>query len=134
VLIWCLPPAILARGLRRKDRFVIAAGAIAAILTLITNKPYLRWPRQTWDPMILGALLAGVSLLVRRWLAAGPGGIRHGFTAQRLSGKDKQWMNAGSAAFGLASPHAIATVPQSGSPAVHFGGGDSAGGGATSDF
>ena len=27
VLIWCLPPAVLARGLRRKDRFVIAVGA-----------------------------------------------------------------------------------------------------------
>ena len=30
VLIWCLPPAVLARGLRRKDRFVIAVGAIVA--------------------------------------------------------------------------------------------------------
>ncbi len=44
VLTWCLPPAVLARGLRRKDRFVIAAGAVAAILTFVTNKPYLGWP------------------------------------------------------------------------------------------
>jgi len=35
VLIWCLPPVILARGLRRKDRFVIVVGGIAAILTLV---------------------------------------------------------------------------------------------------
>ena len=105
VLIWCLPPVVLARGLRRKDRFVIAVGAIVAILTLVTNKPYLGWQRHTWDPMLLGALLIGVALFIRRWLADGPGGIRHGFTAQRLSGKDKHWMNAGSAAFGLVSPH-----------------------------
>ena len=134
ILTWCLPPVVLARGLRRKDRFVIAVGALAAILTLVTNKPYLGWPRHTWDPMLLGALLIGVALLIRRWLAAGPDGIRHGFTARRLSGKDKELMSVGSAAFGLVSPHAITPGPQTVSPEVRFGGGDSAGGGATSDF
>lgn len=134
VLIWCLPPVVLARGLRRKDRFVIAVGVIVAVLTFVTNKPYLGWQRHTWDPMLLGALLIGVALFIRRWFASGPGGTRHGFTAQRLSGKDKQWMNAGSAVFGLVSPHSITPSPQSGSPEVRFGGGDSGGGGATSDF
>jgi hypothetical protein len=131
VLIWCAPPVVLARGLRRKDRFVIAVGAIIAILTLVTNKPYLGWQRHTWDPMLLGALLIGVALFIRRWLAAGPAGIRHGFTAERLSGKDKQWMNAGSTVFGLLTPQAHAPAA---SPEVRFGGGDSGGGGATSDF
>jgi uncharacterized membrane protein YgcG len=134
VLIWCLPPAVLARGLRRKDRFVIAVGAIAAILTLVTNKPYLGWQRHTWDPMLLGAVLIGVALFIRRWLADGPGGIRQGFTAQRLSAKDKRWMSAGAAAFGLVSPHSILPNPQTSSPSVQFGGGDSGGGGASSDF
>ncbi len=133
VLTWCLPPVVLARGLRRKDRFVIAVGAIAAILTLATNKPYLGWQRHTWDPMLLGALLIGVALVIRRWLARGPAGIRHGFTAQRLSGKDKTWMNVGTTAFGLVSPNVI-TPPQTDSPDVQFGGGDSGGGGASSDF
>jgi hypothetical protein len=133
-LIWCLPPAVLVRGLFRKDRFVIVADAIVAILTLVTNKPYLGWQRHTWDPMLLGALLIGVALFIRRRLADGPGEIRHGFTARRLSGKDKQWMSVGSAALGLVSPHAIAPSPQAGSPEVRFGGGDSGGGGATSDF
>jgi uncharacterized membrane protein YgcG len=132
-LTWCLPPTMLARGLRRKDRFVIAAGAIAAVLTLVTNKPYLGWPRHTWDPMLLGALLFAVALLIRRWLAAGPAGIRHGFTAQRLSGKDKSWMSAGAAALGLVAPEAV-TPPQTSSPEFRFGGGDSGGGGASSDF
>jgi hypothetical protein len=134
VLIWCLPPAVLARGVRRKDRFVIAVGAIVALLTFVTNKPYLGWQRHTWDPMLLGALLIGVALFIRRWLTGGPGGTRHGFTAQRFSGKDKQWMNTGSAVFGLVSPHSITPSPQTGSPDVRFGGGDSGGGGATSDF
>jgi uncharacterized membrane protein YgcG len=134
VLIWLFAPIALARGLRQKDRFVIAAGAIAAILTLVTNKPYLGWPRHTWDPMLLGALLIGGALFIRRWLARGPDEIRHGFTARRLSGKDKRWMNAGIVAVGFASPNIVTPSPQAGTSDVHFGGGDSGGGGATSDF
>jgi hypothetical protein len=134
VLIWCLPPAVLTRGLHRKDRLVIAVGAIVAILTLVTNKPYVGWPRHAWDPMLLGALLIGVALLVRRWLAGGPGGVRHGFTAKRLSGKDKHWMNAGSAAFGLIAAQPTTVSPQTDSYDARFGGGDFGGGGASSDF
>lgn len=134
VLIWCLPPVVLARGLRRKDRFVIAAGTIIALLTLISNKPYLERPTQTWDPMLLGALLIGVAVLVRRWLAQGEGGIRHGFTAERLSGRHKEWMNAGTVAVGLTAHETIAPVPQPGPPEFRFGGGDSGGAGATGDF
>jgi hypothetical protein len=33
------------RGIRQKDRFVIAVGAIVATLTLVSNKPYLGWQR-----------------------------------------------------------------------------------------
>jgi hypothetical protein len=136
VLIWCLPPIVLARGIRQKDRqkdrFVIAVGAIVASLTLVSNKPYLGWPRHTWDPMLLGILLTGVAIFLRRWLARGPGGIRHGFTAARLSGKDKHWINA-AVGFGLLSPHS--TGPQTSSPDdFRFGGGQTGGGGAGGDF
>lgn len=134
ILTWCLPPAILTRGILRKDRLVIAVGTIAAILTLITNKPYLGWQRHTWDPMLPGALLIGTALFLRRWLAAGRNGIRHGFTAQRLSAKDKHWMSIGSTALGLVAPQAITPTPQPANPGVHFGGGDSGGAGASSDF
>ena len=134
VLIWCLPPIVLARGVRQKDRFVIAVGAIIVILTFVTNKPYLGWQRHTWDPMLLGMLLTGVALFIRRWLASGPGGIRHGFTAGRVSGKDKHWMNVGSSVFGMLSPQSATPGPQTSSPKVRFGGGHSGGGGATGDF
>jgi hypothetical protein len=134
VLTWCLPPVVLARGLLSKDRFVIAVGAAAAVLTLVTNKPYLGWERHTWDPMLLGVLLFGAALMIRRWLGRGSGGVRHGFTAQRLSGRDKQWMNVGTMAFGLVAPQSITPSPKAESPEIRFGGGDSGGGGASSDF
>ena len=134
VLTWCIPLAALSRGLHRKDRFVIAVGGIVAILTLVTSKPYLGWHRHTWDPMLLGALLIGIALSLHRWLSKGPGGIRHGFTARRLSGKDERWVNAVSFASGLASSHSTTLSPQTAAPEVRFGGGDFGGGGATSDF
>jgi hypothetical protein len=134
VLTWCLPPLALARGLHRKDRFVLVVGGLIAILTFITNKPYLGWPRHSWDPMLLGLLLTGIAMFMRRWLASGPEGMRHGFTAARLSAKDNHWMNAGSAVLGMVSPQAIAPAPQSGNPDFHFGGGSSGGGGAQGDF
>ncbi len=134
VLIWCLPPIVLARGVRQKNRSVIAVGAIVAILTLVTNKPYLGWPRHTWDSMLLGILLTGVAFFLRRWLARGPNGIRHGFTAARLSGKDQQWINAGATVLGALSPSAITPGPQTSGPDFRFGGGQSGGGGAGGDY
>jgi hypothetical protein len=132
VMIWCLPPIVLARGVRQKDRFVIAVGAIIASLTLVSNKPYLGWARHTWDPMLLGILLTSVAVFIRGWLARGPNGIRHGFTAARLSGKDKHWINVGSTVAGLLSPQMPA--PQPSSPDFRFGGGQTGGGGAGGDF
>lgn len=132
VFCWCLPCVILARGIRSKDRLVMAAGTLSAIVTLITNKPYLGWPRHSWDPMLLGALLVGVAVLLQRWLGAGVAGIRHGFTAQRLSAKDRRLMNVGTAAIGIATPEMVQVQPESGG--FKFGGGDSGGGGASSNF
>jgi hypothetical protein len=134
VLIWCLPPLILARGVRQKDRLIIAVGAITIVLTLVTNKPYLGWQRHTWDPILLGIALIGVALFLRRWLAQGPGGVRHGFTAARLSGKDKHAMSVGSAVLGLVTPQSITPTPQPTNPDIRFGGGGSGGGGASGDF
>jgi uncharacterized membrane protein YgcG len=133
-MIWCLPPIVLVRGIRQKDRFVLAVGVIVAVLTFVTNKPYLGWPRHTWDPMLLGILLTGVALFIRHWLAMGLGGIRHGFTAVRLSRRDKQWMNVGSAVLGLVAPQAVTSSQQTRTADFRFDGGVSGGGGASGDF
>ena len=134
VMTWCLPSLILWRGVRRKDRLVIAVGALLAVLTLVTNKSYLGWQRNTWDPMILGMLLIAAALFLRRWLSRGPGGVRSGFTARRFSGKEKEWMAAGSTVFGAAVPDSTTLNPQPSDPGAKFRGGESGGGGATSDF
>ena len=87
-----------------------------------------------WDPILLGIALTVVALFLRRWLALGPGGVRHGFTAARLSGKDKHTMSVGSAVLGLITPQSITPTPQPTNPDFRFGGGGSGGGGASGDF
>jgi hypothetical protein len=134
VLIWCLPLVVLVRGIRLKDRFVIATGGIIVVLTLVSNKPYLGWPRHTWDPMILGVVLTAVALLLRRWLSSGPNGIRHGFTAARISARDRQVANAASAALGLVSAPAVTASHQAPRHGVQFEGGRSGGGGASGSY
>jgi uncharacterized membrane protein YgcG len=134
VLIWCLPLVVLVRGIRLKDRFVIATGGIIVVLTLVSNKPYLGWPRHTWDPMILGVVLTAVALLLRRWLSSGPREIRYGFTAARISARDRQLANAASAALGLVSAHAVTAGQNAPKQEVHFEGGRSGGGGASGSY
>ncbi|ADW68652.1 hypothetical protein [Granulicella tundricola] len=134
VLIWCLPPIILARGIRQKDRFVMEAGALTLLLTFITNKPYLGWTRHTWDPMLLGIVLTAASYYLRRWLAQGPDGIRHGFTASNLSARDKRHINTGSALLGFVTPQSLTPAPQHHNPDLKSGDGASGGAGASREF
>jgi membrane protein YdbS with pleckstrin-like domain len=135
VLAWCLPPLILTRGVRLRDRFVIAAGILTTLLTLASNKPYLGWQRHTWDPMLLGIVLVVVATWLRRWLAQGPDGARHGFTAANMSAKHKHAFGVASSVFGLLTPHDITPAPQPQSPKFDSGfGGGSDGAGASGDF
>jgi hypothetical protein len=134
VLIWCLPPVVLLRGIRQKNRLVLAVGGITALLTLVTNKPYLGWQRHSWDPMLLGVALCGVVWFLRRWLAAGANGVRGGFTAARLSGKDERWLQVGSSVVGLRAPSFDMPGAQTNASDFEFGGGTSDGGGASGNF
>ncbi len=135
ILIWCLPPVLLVRGIRRKDRVLLVLGAVLVVVTFICNKPYLGWQRHPWDPMMLGIVLMGVAWSLQRWLALGTGGIRNGFTSARVAGTQSAWMDAGTATFSLISPHAMSHRPQSGGiETPHGEGGDSGGGGAGGTF
>jgi hypothetical protein len=81
--------------------------------------------------MLLGILLIGVVILVRRWPG---GGIRHGYTAERISGKDRTRLDAASMVLGAVAPGVIQATPAPGHPEVRFKGADSGGGGASGDY
>ena len=134
VATWVLPIVGLRLGIREKDRVLMDVSLVMALVTLLTNKPYLGWPRHEWDPMLLGVFLVAVAIVVRRWLAMGPDGQRFGFTPARLLGKDSAvltLLTAASAAFQPDASPSASRSPQD-DAAKPFDGGRSggAGGGA----
>jgi len=134
-LIWLLPIAGLLMSLRKKERLLMGVSAAMALATLVTNKPYLGLPRQTWDPILFGVFLMAAAILIRRWLAKGPNGMRVGFTPARILYRDARLMtivSTASAAFQPQTPSAPSTAPAANQAHTH--GGRSGGAGATGEF
>ncbi len=129
--IWAIPAVGLWLGVRQRDRELIDVNIALALVTLVTNKAYLGWPRREWDPMILGLLLMAAAIAVRRWLARGPDGARSGFTPAQLLATDKNLLSIVGTASAAFHPHAAS--PSSG-PSDEFRGGASGGGGGGASF
>jgi hypothetical protein len=141
VMIWVLPIAGLRWGIREKDRELIVVSIVMTLVTLVTNKPYLGWPRNSWDPILLGLFLMAVTLALRRWLSSGPDGARAGFTATRVLGKDSARLttilNAASTAFQPNAPASHVDPPPASRvdpPPSGFDGGRSGGAGGGAAF
>jgi hypothetical protein len=129
VLIWILPPIGIFLGVRDRDRALLDVNIVLSLITLATNKPYLHLQRQTWDPILLGLLLIGVAIVLRRWLAKGD---RNGFTAARILLSDKRGMTA--LATASAALHTGPQAPTQPDRSFHGEGGRSGGAGASGSF
>ena len=130
-----LPAIGLYLALREKDQPLLDVSLFLALVTLATNKPYLGASRQTWDPILLGVLLIGAAVVVRRWLSKGENGGRHGFTAERILRSDQQALSvvgAASAALHIAGPTEADASAQP--DTFKTGGGRSGGAGASGSF
>jgi len=131
---WVLPLVGLAFAVREKDRELLDVGLLLALVTLITNKPYLGWPRHPWDPIVLGLVLMGAAIAVRRWLASRPGGERHGFTSMRLLENDRDVPSLLRTASAMIPPPAGVAPSGTERTETAFRGGRSGGGGAAGKF
>ena len=129
---WLAPLGALGLGLRSRDRELMDAGLLLLLITLLTNKTYLGWPRQTWDPILLGVVLIGAALGIRRWLSTGPGGERSGFTSEQVREADRAKLSMLGAASVLVQPGGAAPAAAAAPPA--FGGGRSGGAGGGDTF
>jgi hypothetical protein len=131
IATWLLPAVGLFLGVRDKDRPLLIVSVAMAIVTLVSNKPYLGWTRHAWDPMLLGALLIAVAVSLRRWLSTGADGARHGFTAARIFREKDSALTLLSAAPFPVKPHVHAPAPTAPSG---FDGGRSGGAGGGAGF
>ncbi|MGE3956142.1 MAG: hypothetical protein AB7H96_05435 [Vicinamibacterales bacterium] len=129
---WILPFVLGRVAVTERDPLLLRIALAAMLASLVTNKAYLGWARQPWDPMVLGIVLVGAAVLLRRWLATGADGERGGFTARPLLERDAAFIQMVS----LASV-AVHPVPQRHSEAPadpSFSGGRSGGAGAGTEF
>jgi hypothetical protein len=126
---WMMPSIGLALAIRDKDRPLLVVALAMSLATLYSNKPYLGWPRQTWDPILLGVLLVAVATVLRRWLASGPNGQRHGFTAERILESDRATLTALATASAMWPRHEQQAPGVVDTPPSQFEGGRSGGGG-----
>ena len=131
--IWLLPVAGLWLSIRGRERPLLLVSMVMALGTLLSNKEYWGSPRYEWDPIVFGVLLMGIAVGLGRWLAAGDGGMRHGYTASRLLASDQSTL--GSLAM-VSAMHAEVPVEQAAAPVDPSigGGGRSGGAGAGGSF
>jgi hypothetical protein len=132
LMIWILPIIGIRMGIRQKHRALIDANLVMVLVTLASNKPYLRLTRQPWDPILFGILLIGAAIVVRRWLRAGVNGERHGFTPERLLNRDLRVLSV--AATATSALQFNTPAPTHVEPKPDFSGGRSGGAGASGSF
>ncbi len=139
-LFWCaaaatalLPVALLVLGVRRRRMPLLVAGAVTAVVALVTVRTYVH-VLPLWAMVTLGGvLLLAVALGLQRYLETGPGDERGGFTAAPLFGSAarERLLEAGAAALAFAPAPA---APPGGDGGFSGQGGRSGGGGATGEF
>ena len=84
-----VPPALVAWGLRARDRLLADAGIVALALSLATLRFYVHVAPLWVVLAAAGAVLAGASLLLEHWLRSGRDGERAGFTAAALYDEER---------------------------------------------
>ena len=109
VAIWVLPAVGLFLAIRDRHRWMLDVNIVMAIVTMMSNKPYLGAEQKPWDPILFGVLMIAIALGLKRWLASGADGSRRGFIAERLLASERERLGvAGSAAAlapGAPAPH-----------------------------
>jgi len=123
-----LPPIVLALAIYFRDRTMLALGAIFTAASFATLRFYVSLG-PVWIVLIFsGAACLGLAIAVRRWLDAGAGKERDGFTAEPLY-EHRRLSEALAAAATIAAMSPAARAAEQAS--FEGGGGRSGGGGAT---
>src|SRR5574341_257962 len=131
-VIWMLPAAGLWIAIRERHRLLLDLNIVLAIVTMMSNKPYLNAEQKPWDPITFGILMVAIALGVRRWLDSGEGGARNGVVSYRLLASERDRLSAaGNVSVVQPSLHPQHAPEQ---PKPGFGGGGSGGAGTSGKF
>jgi hypothetical protein len=128
-----VPIAVLALGLLRRRRTVLLLGAVLGAASLVTLRFYVHVAPLWLVLCASGAALVFLALGLRRWLDAGPGRERNGFTAEALAG-DERGLRLLETAVAVAAVSPTARARGSAAEPFEAGGGGFGGGGASEKF
>jgi hypothetical protein len=127
-----MPLVLLGLGLRGRRFTLLILGAGTAVASLVTLRWYVHLAPLWVVLTVSGVLLVALVLGLRRWLDAGPGKERGGFTAEPLfQDLARQRLLEIGAALVSFSPEARSLHEE---PKFEGGGGQFGGGGSSSDF
>jgi hypothetical protein len=127
-----LPLLVIGAGVRRRERILLWSGTVMALGSLVTLRYYVHLAPLWIELLGGGALAIAVALLLRRWLDAGSGHERRGFTAEPgFSAGDRERLIEVAAVLVAFTPQARPTETK---PAFEAGGGEFGGGGASDSF
>jgi hypothetical protein len=132
LVTWLLPFLLGRTAVIERDPLLLRVAIATGLASLVSNKAFLGWPRQPWDPMLLGVLLVAGALVLRRWLSSGEGGERNGFTARQLVESEGATIRLASLASVAVQPAPTRPVPPPDD--TTFSGGRSGGAGAGTSF
>jgi len=127
-----VPVIYLAIGLRSRRYVFLLLGAGTGVASLVTLRYYVHLAPLWMILTLSGAVLVAAVFGLRRYLEAGPGKERHGYTAEPLFEEmgRRRMLEAGAAVLSL-SPEAR---PVHEEPKFAGGGGSFGGGGASGEF
>jgi hypothetical protein len=127
-----MPLGLLGLGIRGRRYTLLILGTGTAVASLVTLRWYVHLAPLWGVLTVSGALLVGLVLGLRRWLDAGPGKERGGFTAEPLfQDLARQRLLEIGAALVSFSPEARNLHEE---PKFEGGGGQFGGGGSNSEF
>jgi hypothetical protein len=129
--IFLIPAGWLAWGIASRSRSLIWAGSLGLLVAFCSIKPYFGWARHSWDPAVLGVELVVLALVLKRWLDAGPGRRRGGFSSEDMGNSEPSGALALLAGAVAAAPGA---APAGGPAPMKGKGGDFGGGGASGNY
>lgn len=128
-----LPVVLLALGVRFRDRLLLWLGAAATAAAFVTLRVYVHGVPLWLVLLGAGGAMIALAAALSRWIDAGPGRERGGFTVRDLlPGKSREFLVQ--AATAMVTTSATPAGPEKVSADSKFGGGDFGGGGASSGY
>ena len=128
-----VPLFLLAGGVFLRRPLLLRMGVVLGIASLVTLRFYVH-VAPLWIVLLAsGGAAVAVGMLLNRYLASGPGGERHGFTAEPLFGEGSR-ARVIEAGLGMALAPGSTPSGTSAKPGFEGAGGGFGGGGASGKF